>query len=229
MATCDDIKIRFEIARGRSGGTAPQGLVASARFWRRNTALPPPWNRGFLVGLVADNGTGPLDIVITPHGEAPRRVTLDPGIIYLGVMEPTAGGFRTVRAHRLDVRPILGSQADAASIITREWQSLGAGDTPVVFWNIVEPSTRDQISSMSLSRGIRVRMLSPAGEQQLVGPATDCQWGTQQPAPPVDPTQPLPLPADLQTRSSSHAGRTAFLAGSLLALAVVGVWAWGSR
>lgn len=231
MATCDYVKIRFRVAAGRSAGPAPSGLTASARFYRRDQTLPLPWRNGFLIGLVADMGTGAIQVEITPHGEAPRMVALDPGIIYLGVIVPHAGGFRTVRAHRLDVRPIVGDRDAAARIIMQEWQSLGGGDTPVLFWNMVEPSTRDEIASMSLARGIRVRMLMPSGEQELVPAQADCQWGSggggsPQPAPP--PVNP-PMGADIQAAPSGRRGGTLVLAGGLLALAIVGVWAWGSK
>lgn len=231
MATCDDIKIRFRVARGRTAGPAPQGLTASARFYRRDGALPPPWNRGMLIGLIADTGTGSIDVELGLHGEASRVVSLDPGIVYLAVVLPSAGGFRTIRAHRLDVRPIVGDQAAASRVITQEWQALGGGDTQVLFWNIVEPSTRDQIASMALARGIRVRTIAPSGEQEIVGPASDCRWGSggggTTPAP-FEPGTP-PLPADITAQPSGSRGRTVFLAGALLTLAVVGVWAWGSK
>lgn len=231
MATCDYVKIRFRVVAGRPAGPAPQGLTASARFYRRDQTLPLPWRNGFLVGLVADMGTGAIQVEITPHGEAPRTVALDPGIVYLAVIVPHAGGFRTVRAHRLDVRPIVGDRDAAARTIMQEWQSLGGGDTPVLFWNTVEPSTTSEIASMSLARGIRIRTLMPSGEQELVPAQADCQWGpgsgTPSPAtPPVNP----PMGADIQEAPASSArGRNLFLAGSLLALAVVGVWAWGSK
>lgn len=228
MATCDYTKVYFRVTAGRAGGPAPRGTVASARFYRANGALPAPWNRGFLVGMLADNSTGPITVSLEPTGEAARSVVLDPGIVYLAVIVPTASGFRTVRSYRLDVRPVIGDQAAATAIINREWQALGAGDTQVLFWNIVDPSTRDQLASMAMARGIRTRMLAPNGEQELVPPARDCSWGSGGggEAVPIDPGV-LPTPPPLEQPAARGIGKTLFLVGSLGLLAVVGAWAWG--
>lgn len=219
MAACDSRGVQLRIASsGRT--TAPAGMRAGAVFYRREGRLPPPWDRGFLLAVLADYRTGAIGVDVTLDGEHGRRVNLEPGIAYLAVVTPTGDGFRTLRSHLLDVRPILGDQDAAAETINREWQSLGAGDTQVLFWDIVEPATRDQINQMANARGIRVRPVPLAGQYVVVPPQGDCSFVGSQPAPAADGSAPAPI-----AQPGMSATKTGLVVGAVL-LVGLGLWAW---
>jgi hypothetical protein len=143
--------------------------MAQVFLFAPGNRLPAGFDRGALVGIIADQRTGAMRVRLTSTGDAAARVIdipLGHGLLWklraAGSLLQTAGTTLT------DARPwpLGGGEEAIAGELNRARAALPGA--PVVFWALGDPAVRAQLVTEGNRRGISVVVLS-AWEHKMLG------------------------------------------------------------
>lgn len=186
---------------GRTAGT-----MAQVFLYATNNRLPAGFDKGALIGIIADRQTGDMRVRLTSTGDAAARVIDVPmGFGLLWKLTASGSLLQTAGTSLTDARPYIGGGDEAIAAALRSGRASLPG-APVVFWALGDPSVRTQLVTEGNRRGISVVLLG-GWELKMVGQRVHPCVAGEQPL----VVQPVPRQPDVrETPAGDNAASSGF-------------------
>lgn len=191
MADCPNPFAHLTL-QSQIGPTA--GTMAQVFLFASGNRLPNNFDKGALIGIIADERTGAMRVRLTSTGDAAARVIDIPlGHGLLWRLRASGALLQTVGTSLTDARPWpLGGGEDAIRAELTRARGVLPG-APLVFWALGDPNVRAQIVTAGNRMGESVVVLG-AWEHKMLGTQVHpCASGEQ---PLV--VQPVPRQPDIR-------------------------------